>query len=86
MADHQITMIALFVLSARRRRGRRAGAADPGDPDAGIARSPEELVAANTVWSTGEGIGAFVGPFVAGVLMAFGFPPSWRWSPASRSW
>ena len=35
-----------------------------------IARSPGELVAANTVWTTGEGLGAFTGPFVAGVLMA----------------
>jgi hypothetical protein len=37
-----------------------------------IARSPGELVAANTVWSTGEGLGAFAGPFVAGALMAVG--------------
>ena len=37
-----------------------------------LARSPRELVAANTAWSTGEGIGAFAGPFVAGVLIASG--------------
>ena len=39
------------------------------------ARSPAELVAANAVWSTGESLGAFAGPFVAGVLMAFGLSP-----------
>ena len=39
-----------------------------------IARSPGELVAANTTWSTGEGLGAFGGPFVAGALMAAGMP------------
>jgi MFS family permease len=37
-----------------------------------IARSPGELVAANTAWSTGEGLGAFGGPFIAGALMAAG--------------
>jgi MFS family permease len=37
-----------------------------------IARSPGELVAANMAWSTGEGIGSFAGPFVAGVLIAAG--------------
>jgi MFS family permease len=40
-----------------------------------IARSPDELVAANTLWSTGEGIGAFLGPFVAGALMAVNLHP-----------
>jgi hypothetical protein len=39
-----------------------------------IARSPGELVAANTVWSTGEGLGAFSGPFIAGGLMGIGMP------------
>jgi MFS family permease len=39
-----------------------------------IARSPSELVAANMAWSTGEGLGAMVGPFVAGVLVASGRP------------
>ncbi len=39
-----------------------------------IARSPSELVAANMAWSTGEGLGAMVGPFVAGVLVAFERP------------
>jgi MFS family permease len=39
-----------------------------------IARSPGELVAANTVWSTGEGLGAFGGPFIAGGLMGIGLP------------
>ena len=36
-----------------------------------VARSTDELVAANTVWSMGEAVGAFIGPFIAGVLMAF---------------
>ena len=40
-----------------------------------IARSPAELVAANAVWSTGEAVGSFAGPFVAGVLMAFALAP-----------
>ena len=39
-----------------------------------IARSPSELVAANMAWSTGEGLGAMVGPFVAGLLVAAGYP------------
>jgi MFS family permease len=40
----------------------------------GIARSPRELVAANMAWGTGEGLGTFAGPFVAGLLMAVGQP------------
>ncbi|HEY8239511.1 MAG TPA: MFS transporter [Candidatus Limnocylindrales bacterium] len=39
-----------------------------------IARSPRELVAANMAWSTGEGLGAMIGPFVAGLLVAAGHP------------
>ncbi len=39
-----------------------------------VARSPSELVAANMAWSTGEGLGAMVGPFVAGLLVASGRP------------
>lgn len=39
-----------------------------------IARSPHELVAANMAWSTGEGLGSMIGPFVAGVLVAAGRP------------
>jgi cyclic nucleotide-binding protein/MFS transporter len=35
-----------------------------------LARTPTELVAANVTFSTGEGIGTFVGPVVAGVLVA----------------
>ena len=35
-----------------------------------LARSPRELVAANVTSSVGEGIGTFVGPLVAGVLVA----------------
>jgi MFS family permease len=37
-----------------------------------LARSPEELVAANVATSTGEGIGVLVGPGLGGILMVFG--------------
>jgi MFS family permease len=40
----------------------------------GLARSPNELIAANMAWGTGEGLGTFVGPFVAGLLIAAGQP------------
>jgi MFS family permease len=40
----------------------------------GIARSPAELVAANMTWGTGEGLGTFAGPFLAGLLIATGEP------------
>ena len=36
-----------------------------------FARTPAELVAANVASSTGEGAGTFVGPFVAGALVAW---------------
>ncbi|HEY8438639.1 MAG TPA: cyclic nucleotide-binding domain-containing protein [Candidatus Limnocylindrales bacterium] len=67
-----VTIGALFVLQAV-----ASAAAAPIRPTQitlmpALARSPAELVAANAVWSTGEATGAFVGPFVAGVLMAFG--------------
>lgn len=39
-----------------------------------FARSPRELIAANTAWTTGEGLGAFVGPLAAGVLIAARLP------------
>ncbi|MBI2780849.1 MAG: MFS transporter [Chloroflexi bacterium] len=39
-----------------------------------VARSPHELVAANMAWSTGEGLGSMLGPFVAGLLAAAGRP------------
>lgn len=39
-----------------------------------IARSPSELVAANMAWSTGEGLGAMIGPFIAGLLVAAQHP------------
>ena len=74
MADHQTTMIQLFVFATI------AGAASaPIRPTQitlmpAIARSPGELVAANTAWSTGEGLGALVGPAVAGALMAVNQP------------
>ena len=35
-----------------------------------FARTPRELVAANVATSTGEGIGTFVGPLLAGLLVA----------------
>lgn len=35
----------------------------------GLARSPEELVAANVATSTGEGVGLLVGPALAGILL-----------------
>jgi MFS family permease len=70
MDEKQVTMIMLFVWSTV-----AAAAGAPVRPTQvtlmpAVARSPKELVAANTVWTTGEGLGAFVGPFIAGVLMA----------------
>ena len=38
----------------------------------GLARSPEELVAANVATSTGEGVGLLLGPGIAGVLLVAG--------------
>jgi MFS family permease len=72
MADHTITMVLLFLAAAL-----AAAAGAPVRPTQvtlmpAIARSPRELVAANTAWSTGEGLGAFGGPFIAGALMAVG--------------
>jgi hypothetical protein len=72
MADHQLTMVLLFVLASV------AGAAGaPVRPVQvtlmpAIARSPDELVAANATWSAVKGLGAFGGPLIAGVLMAVG--------------
>ena len=40
----------------------------------GLARSPGELIAANMAWGTGEGLGTFAGPFIAGILIAAGQP------------
>jgi Cyclic nucleotide-binding domain len=37
-----------------------------------VARTPEELVAANVAWGTVEGIGSLVGPAIAAVLIAIG--------------
>jgi MFS family permease len=75
MAAHEQTIFLLFVWSAV-----AAAAGAPVRPTQvtlmpAIARSPEELVAANTVWSTGEGVGAFVGPFAASLLMAVNLHP-----------
>jgi MFS family permease len=41
----------------------------------GLARSPGELVAANMAWGTGEGLGTFAGPFLAGLFIAAGQLP-----------
>lgn len=70
--DKQVTMILLFVAAAL-----AAASGAPVRPTQvtlmpAIARSPRELVAANTLWATGEGLGAFTGPFVAGALMSVG--------------
>ena len=40
-----------------------------------LARDPGELVAANVVMSTGEGVGSFIGPLVAGLAVAVSGPP-----------
>ncbi|HEX2754482.1 MAG TPA: MFS transporter, partial [Candidatus Limnocylindrales bacterium] len=69
LADHHVTVVLLFVAAAV-----AAAAGAPVRPTQvtlmpTIARSPAELVTANTAWSTGEGLGAFGGPFVAGILM-----------------
>jgi Cyclic nucleotide-binding domain/Major Facilitator Superfamily len=37
-----------------------------------VARTPEELVAANVAWGTVEGIGSLVGPAIAAALIAIG--------------
>ena len=70
----QLPTIWLYVLATV---GAVAGA--PVRPAAatlmpGLARSPAELIAANMAWGTGEGLGTFVGPFVAGLLIAAGQP------------
>ena len=39
-----------------------------------LARSPEELIAANAVTSTGEAFGVLVGPAIGGVLLLLGGP------------
>ncbi len=66
--------VLLFVLAAI-----GAAAAAPVRPTLAtlmpaVARSPAELVAANMAWSTGEGLGSVIGPFVAGILIAAGMP------------
>ena len=66
--------ILLFVLAAI-----SAAAAAPSRPVSAtlmpaVARSPHELVAANMAWSTGEGLGSMVGPFVVGLFVAVGRP------------
>jgi hypothetical protein len=66
--------ILLYVLAAI-----SAAAAAPSRPVSAtlfpaVARSPHELVAANMAWSTGEGLGSMVGPFVVGLFIAAGRP------------
>ena len=39
-----------------------------------LARSPEELVAANVASSAGEGLGVLIGPGFGGILLVFGTP------------
>jgi MFS family permease len=72
MADHQLTMVLLFILASA-----AAGANAPVRPIQAtlmpaLARSPNELVAANATWNAVKGLGAFGGPFIAGALMALG--------------
>jgi MFS family permease len=74
MVDHQKTMLMLFGLAAIAAVARAPVRPTQVTLMPALARSPGELVAANTAWTTGEGIGAFVGPFAAGILMGFGFP------------
>jgi hypothetical protein len=64
--------ILLFVLAAV-----SAAAAAPARPVSAtlmpaVARSPHELVAANMAWTTGEGLGAMLGPFAVGLFVAAG--------------
>jgi cyclic nucleotide-binding protein/MFS transporter len=66
--------ILLYVLAAI-----SAAAAAPSRPVSAtlmpaVARSPQELVAANMAWSTGEGLGSMVGPFAVGLFVAAGRP------------
>src|SRR5260370_40573778 len=39
-----------------------------------LGRTPGELVAANVATSTGEGLGAFLGPLAAGIALALAGP------------
>ena len=41
-----------------------------------LARTPGELVAANVALSTGEGLGGFAGPLLAGILVSVSGPPA----------
>ena len=72
MADHGVTMTMLFVFAAIASAAGSAVRPTQVTLMPAIARSPAELVAANTAWATGEGLGAFAGPFAAGALMAVG--------------
>ncbi|HEX2626583.1 MAG TPA: cyclic nucleotide-binding domain-containing protein [Candidatus Limnocylindrales bacterium] len=66
--------LPLYILAAI-----SAAAAAPSRPVSAtlmpaVARSPQELVAANMAWSTGEGLGSMVGPVVVGAFVAAGRP------------
>jgi MFS family permease len=66
--------LPLYILAAI-----SAAAAAPSRPVSAtlmpaVARSPHELVAANMAWSTGEGLGSMLGPFVVGLFVAAGRP------------
>ena len=76
MADHEVTMVWLFVFATVAAAAGALVRPTQITLMPAIARSPDELVAANTVWSTGEGLGAFGGPFIAGALMGLNFHPA----------
>ena len=84
MADHQFTMAMMFILPSV-----AAGANAPVRPIQAtlmpaLARSPDELVAANATWNAVKGLGAFVGPFIAGILMGLAqYPAVAALAPAS---
>ena len=66
--------ILLYLLA-----GVSAAAAAPSRPVSAtlfpaVARSPRELVAANMAWTTGEGLGSMLGPFIVGLFIAGGHP------------
>ncbi len=75
MADHEATMKWLFVFATLAAAAGALVRPTQITLMPAIARTSDELVAANTVWSTGEGVGAFAGPFIAGTLMALNFHP-----------
>lgn len=69
-ADHDTTLIQLFVFAAVAAAATAPVRVTQVTLMPALARSPGELVAANTAWTTGEGLGAFLGPAIAGAMMA----------------